>query len=111
MLNRSLLQVSQTDEIKINFYFPDEEQRSVSVVKELDQVHTGSKSWAENSDPSWSVSNVHALSGHLAMLPASTAHLYCGVVGIHWGSVVSQSPNLLYYLGSQETGVILQPGN
>lgn len=30
-------------EININFYFPDEEQRRVSVVKELDQVPTGTE--------------------------------------------------------------------
>ena len=47
--------------MKINFYFPDEEQRRVSLVEELDPVHTDSKSWAENSDPSRSVSQVHAL--------------------------------------------------
>lgn len=111
VLNKSLIQFSQTLETKVNFYFPDEEQRRASMVKELGQVHMGSKSWAENSDPTWSVSKVHAHSGHFTMLPPSTVHLYRCVVGIHWSSVASEAPNLLYYLGSpQETDVILQQG-
>lgn len=47
-------------EININFHFPDEEQRGVSMIKELDRVHTGIKSRTENSDPSRSVSKVQA---------------------------------------------------
>lgn len=58
----NLIQFSQQiHEIKINFNSLDKKQRRVSMIKELDQVHKGTKSWAENSDPSRSDSKVHTL--------------------------------------------------
>lgn len=88
VLNKSLIQFSQQiHEIEINFYFPGEEQRRVGRVKGLDQVHKGSKNWAENSDPSRSVSKVHAL----ATLPSCLPPL-CPCTTMLWAFVGPLSP-------------------
>lgn len=80
------------------------------MVKELDQVHKRNKSWAENSDPSRSVSQGHALAalpGCLPPLGICTSMLWAFV-----GPLLP--PNLrtpVLRRSPPETGVTLQQGN
>lgn len=84
----------------MNFYFPGEEQRRVSLVKNLTK-------FTELLRVGLRIQTLVSLSPKSMLLPctmhpASPRHLDHHVVGICWGSVASQSPDFLSHVRCQQ---------